>query len=155
RYNWLDRFLSGSLASSYTTQRDGQTNLAVTWGHRQRFTKDRQFSADVNYVTSTTLQRQNTFNPYAALATIRSAMTYSDKIGPATLQLGGTRSQYPGRSQVDQTLPTVSINTGTLNVASWFQWTPNFSYTASQSLHIDQTGQFQYQYKTGPNGIVD
>jgi hypothetical protein len=155
RYNWLDRFIGGSLASSYTTQRNGQTNLAITWGHRQSFTKDRRFSADVNYVTSTQLQRQNTFNPYQALATIRSALNYSDKIGPATLQVGGTRSQYPGRSQVDQTVPTVSINTGTLNVASWLQWTPNFSYTASQSLHIDQTGQFQYQYKTGPNGIVD
>jgi hypothetical protein len=155
RYNWLDRFLSGSLASSYTTQRDGLTNLAVTWGHRQRFTKDRQFSADVNYVTSTTLQRQNTFNPYAALATIRSALTYSDKIGPATLQLGGTRSQYPGRPQVDENLPTVSINTGTLDLASWLQWTPNFSYSAQRSLHIDQPGEFQYRYQPGANGLLD
>jgi hypothetical protein len=155
RYNWLDRWISGSLASSYTTQRNGQTNLALTWGHRQRFTKDRQISADVNYVTSTQLQRQNTFNPYQALATIRSALNYADKIGPATLQIGGTRSQYPGRTQVDQTLPTVSLSTGTLNVASWLQWTPNFSYTASQSLHIDQIGPYQYQYHTGANGLID
>lgn len=155
RYNWQDRFLSGSLASSYLTQRDGRTNLAITWGHRQSFTKDRRFSADVNYVTSTALQRQNTFNPYQALASIRSAVTYSDKIGPATLQLGGTRTQNPGRPQIDQDIPQVSINTGTLNLASWLQWTPNFSYTAHQSLHVDLPGEFAYLYQTGPNGIID
>jgi len=154
RYNWADRFLNGSLASSYLRQRDGQTNLAVTWGHRQSFTRDRRFSADVNYVTSTTLQRQNTFNPYSALATIRSAVNYSDKIGPAQLQIGGTRSQYPGRPQVDETLPTVSLSTGTLNVAPWLQWTPNFSYSAQQTLHIDQPGQFAYNYQLN-NGVLD
>jgi hypothetical protein len=155
RYNWLDRFLNGSLASSYTTQRNGLTNLALTWGHRQSFTRDRRFSADVNYVTSTTLQRQNTFNPYAALATIRSSLNYSDKIGPAQLQIGGSRSQYPGRPQVDQSLPQVSINTGPLNLASWLQWTPNFNYSASQTLHIDQAGEFAYRYLVGPNGRPD
>ena len=155
RYNWADRFLSGSLASQYTRQRDGLTNLALTWGHNQSFTKDRRFNAQVNYVTSTTLQRQNTFNPYSALATIRSALTYNDKIGPATLQVGATRSQYPGRPQVDQSLPSISVNTGPLNLASWFQWTPTFSYTANQTLHIDQAGEFAYTYRTLPNGVLD
>jgi hypothetical protein len=155
RYNWLDRFLSGSLASSYLRQRNGLTNLALTWGHRQSFTRDRRFSADVNYVTSTTLQRQNSFNPYQVLATIHSSVNYADKIGPATLQIGGTRSQYPGRSQIDETLPTVSINTGTLNLASWLQWTPNFNYTAQQTLRIDQAGDFAYHYQQGANGLLD
>jgi lipopolysaccharide assembly outer membrane protein LptD (OstA) len=155
RYSWMDRFLTGSLASSYTRQRDGLTNLALTWGHNQAFTRDRRFNAQVNYVTSTTLQRQNTYNPYAALATIRSSLTYSDKIGPAQLQLGGTRTQYPGRSQVDENLPSLSINTGTLSLANWLQWTPNFSYNATQTLHIDQPGEFAYRYLTGPNNSLD
>ena len=155
RYNWADRFIKGSLASSYLTQRDGHTNLALTWGHDQAFTKDRRFRADVNYVTSTALQRQNTFNPYQALATIRSAMTYSDKIGPATLQLGGTRTQNPGRPEIDQNLPQVSINTRISNLASWLQWTPNFSYNAQQQLNIDLPGEFAYRYETGPNGLLD
>jgi len=155
RYNWQDRFLYGSLASSYLMQRDGQTNLALTWGHYERFTKDRTFNSQVNYVTSTVVQRQTVFNPYSALATIHSQFTYADKIGPATLQLGGTRNQYPGRSQIDESLPTVSINTGPLNVASWLQWTPNFSFTEQQTLHADQPGDFQYRYQTGANGLLD
>src|SRR5437867_2810762 len=150
RYNWLDRFLNGNIASSYTRQRDGRTNLAVTWGHQQSFTRDRRFSANVNYVTSTALQRQNTFNPYSALATIRSQVNFSDKIGPAQLQLGGSRTQYPGRPQIDQSFPSVSINTGTLNLASWLQWTPSVSYNATQTLHIDQPGEFAYRYFTNP-----
>ena len=155
RYNWLDRFLSGSLASSYTTQRNGQTNLAITWDHQQAFTRDRRFTANMNYVTSTTLQRQNTYNPYAALATIRSQFNYQDKVGPAQLQIGGTRTQYPGRPQIDESLPTVSVNTGPLNLASWLQWTPNLSYSATQTLHIDQPDPFAYTYQTGPNGQLD
>ena len=155
RYTWADRFINGSLASSYTTQRDGMTNLAITWGHQQSFTKDRRISANLNYVTSTQLQRQNTFNPYQAIANIHSQLAYSDKIGPASLQIGGTRDQHPGRTQIDESLPSISISTGSLNLASWLQWTPNFSYSASQTFHIDQTGPFQYQYTVGPNGVVD
>jgi hypothetical protein len=155
RYNWLDRFLNGSLASSYLRQRDGRTNFAVTWDHRQRFTRDRTFSSDVNYVTSTTLQRQNTYNPYTALATIASRVNYGDKIGPATLQLGATRTQYPGRPQIEQNLPSVSLTTGPLNLASWLQWTPNFNYSAQQTLNIDQTGEFAYRYQVGANGLLD
>lgn len=155
RYSWADRFLSGSLASSYLTQRDGRTNLAITWGHNQAFTKDRRFRSDINYVTSTALQRQNTFNPYQALATIRSSMNYSDKIGPATLQLGGSRRQNPGRPEIDQDFPQVSINTGPLDLTSWLQWTPNFSYNGQQQLNIDLPGEFAYRYQTGPNGVLD
>ena len=157
RYNWLDRFLGGNIASSYTRQRDHRTNLAVTWGHQQSFTRDRRFSANVNFVTSTALQRQNTFNPYTALATIRSQVNYSDKIGPAQLQLGGSRTQYPGRPQIDQNLPSLSINTGTLNLARWLSWTPSFSYSASQTLRIDQPGEFSQRYFYNPEkgGALD
>src|SRR6185436_197995 len=98
---------------------------------------------------------QNTFNPYAVLATIRSQATYSDKIGPATLQLGGSRTQYPGRDQIDQQLPTLSITTGTLSLASWLAWTPSCSYNASQTLHIDQPGPFAYRYFNNSSGALD
>src|SRR5437868_3376979 len=41
------------------------------------------------------------------------------------------------------------------NLASWLQWTPNFNYSAQQSLHIDQTGDFAFRYITGANGLLD
>lgn len=155
QYNWLDRRLSGRLASAYTTQGDGQTNLAVSWNHSQQFNSNSTLSASINYVTSTALQRQNTFDPYSVLATIASSATYTNKFGPATLTLGGTRKQYPGRKQVEQGLPTLSVTTGPLDVSDWLTWTPSFSYNASQTLHIDQPAPFAFTYFTNAAGVRD
>lgn len=155
QYKWLDRRLMGRLASAYTAQRDGHTNLALSWSHNQDFTSDSKLNTSINYVTSTTLQRQNTFDPYSVLATIYSSASYTNKIGPASLSLGGTRKQYPGRKQVEQGLPTLSLTTGPLNVANWLTWTPSFSYNASQTLHMDQPGVGAFNYFTNPAGQRD
>jgi hypothetical protein len=152
QYNWLSRFLSGSIGSSYTTQNDGQTNLALSWGHRQSFTRDRNVDANLNYVTSTRLQRQNTFNPYSALATIRSQLRFADKLGPASLQLGGTRTQYPGRRQVDQTFPTLNVTSSPVNLAPWLVWTPSFQFSDQRSLDNDQPGLFATRFRIGEQG---
>ena len=137
RYRWLDRFIAGNLAYSRTHQ--GQSrNTAVSWGHQQSFTKNSTLSANLNFVTSTILQRQTTSNPYSALATISSSANYQHKLGPAQFSIGGTNRQYPGRSQVDRGFPTLSITTSPLSLGDWLTWTPNFSYSSTQTLNIDQ-----------------
>jgi hypothetical protein len=110
RYRWLDRYVAGNLAFSQTTQGNSR-NTAVTWGHQQNFTKNSSLSANINYATNTILQRETTSNPYSALATISSTANYQQKIGPMQLSLGGTNRQYPGRSQVDRSFPTLSLST--------------------------------------------
>ncbi|MDE3126956.1 MAG: LPS-assembly protein LptD [Gemmatimonadota bacterium] len=155
RYRWRDRFLNGQIASSYTEQRNGQTNLALSWAHSQQFSRNSSLTMNMNYVTSTQLQRQNTFNPYAALATISSSINYQQKIGPASISIGGTRKQYPGRSQVDMAFPTISISSSPIELASWLTWSPGFHYSASSSLNIDQTGLFSQRYGTSPAGTLD
>jgi hypothetical protein len=155
KYNWLSRFLSGRLAGSYDKQGDGSDNLAVSWGHQQRFGRERTFSADVNYVTSTRIQRQNAFNPAAALATIRSSFRYSDKLGPVSMNLGGDRTQSPGREQINQTLPTLTLNTAPLELAEWLVWTPSFQFSERQNLRIEQPGTFMFDYTRRPDGTLD
>jgi hypothetical protein len=155
QYKWINRFLSGRLATGYTRQRDGNTNLAVSWGHQQDFSRNSHLTTNLNYVTSTTLQRQNSFNPYTSLATIASSIAYQQKFGPASLSVGGTRKQYPGRDQVDQTLPTVSVTTGALELAKWLTWTPAFNFTSSSLTHIDQPGLNSYRYVTSGAGRRD
>ncbi len=155
RYRWRDRFLNGQIASSYTRQRNGLTNLAVSWSHTQQFSRNSTLTANMNYVTSTQLQRQNTFNPYAALQTISSSINYQQKVGPAQVSIGGTRTQYPGRPQVDQTFPTVNLSTSPVELASWLTWSPGFHYSASQSLHIDQAGPFSQRYSLNDTGGLD
>lgn len=155
-YAWLDRFLNGRIGLAYTNQRDGQTNKAISWNHSQQFSKDSHLQANVNFVTSTTLQRQNTFNPYTALATIGSSISYQTKLGPASLSIGGTRTQYPGRPQVDQTVPTINLTSTAINLGSAFSWTPSFSYSRHDVLRMDQPGLGAYVFNLNPvTGIRD
>ena len=154
KYNWMSRFLSGRLSTAYTTQSDHSNNLAVSWGHQQRLGRYRSLSADVNYVTDTRLQRQNTYNPYQATATISSRLNLEDKYGPVSLSLGGTRKQYPGRDQIDQNLPSLSLASTALALGSWLVWTPRFSFSENAVLNIDQPGTFGIRQIPGPDGRV-
>ena len=155
-YKWLNRFMGGRVGLAYTSQRDGHTNTAISWSHSQEFSRDSRLNSNVNYVTSTTLQRQNTFNPYTALATIASQVSYQTKIGPSSLTFGATRTQYPGRKQVDQNLPTISLTSTPIKLGEVFSWTPSFSYSRHDVLHMDQPGLGAYVYNINPStGVRD
>ena len=143
RYRWLERYIAGNLAVSQTQMGSGNnlasnTNTAITWGHQQNFTRNSSLTANINYVTSTSIQRNTTSNPYTALATISSSVNYQQKIGTAQLSLGGTNRQYPGRPQVDRNFPTFSLTTSPINIGNWLTWTPNINYSSTQTLNIDQ-----------------
>lgn len=155
RYRWLNRFMTGRFATSHTSDQNGSTNTALSWAHQQSFSQTRSFSANVNYVTNTSLQRQNAFDPRQVLATINSQASYQQKIGPASLALGGNRTQYPGREQVLQTLPTLSLATPTLALAKWLEWTPSLNLNNQQALNLDQAGTVGFRYLTREDGTVD
>jgi hypothetical protein len=137
RYRWLERYISGNLATAYTIQGD-QRNTAISWGHSQDFTRNSSLRMDLNYASNTTLQRSTFVNPYAVLSTIRSSATFHQKLGPADFTVGGSRSEQPGRTQVDMTWPTFSVNTSPLSVGNWLTWTPSLSYTGHRLTGIDQ-----------------
>jgi hypothetical protein len=145
QYRWLDRFITGRFALSRQDQRDGSSNTALSWGHSQEFSQDTRFRTNINYVTNTFIQRNTTFNPAQVLATIHSDASYDTKLGPAGLSLGASRTQYPGRTEVEQTFPNFSITVPTLSPVSWFDWSPGFNLTTNQSLNVDQTGEFSYR----------
>ncbi len=153
QYNWASRFLDGHLNTSFQKTNSGADNTAINWHHDQRL-GDRTFTADVNYVTSTQIQRQNTFNAYQSLSTIRSSFNYSDQIGPAKIQLGGGRTQFPGRRQVDQDLPKLSITSPALALFSWLTWTPAFSYSETSRLHMDSPWQFTQRFGADSTGAL-
>ena len=74
RYRWLDRFTSGTLALSQNTLSTGSQNTAISWSHAQEFSSRTRINTNLNYVTSTQIQRQTIINPLAAVATIASQM---------------------------------------------------------------------------------
>ncbi|MBX7118609.1 MAG: hypothetical protein K1X31_06380, partial [Gemmatimonadaceae bacterium] len=154
RYRWLDRFLSGNLALSYNTLSSGSRNTAVSWSHAQEFSSRTRLNSNLNYVTSTTITRQTMFNPMAAVATIASQLNLVRQQGPFTVNLGGTQRQYPGRSQLDRTFPSLSVASKPLELGGWFLLTPSFSYSTNQSLNLDATGDFAYRY-VDRGGVLD
>lgn len=154
RYRWLDRFLTGRLAVSRMSQRDGQRNTAISWGHQQDFSQTTHLTTDINYVTSTALQRRNTFDPRQALATIQSRVSYQQRLGPASFSVGGSRRQYPGREEVTQEFPNFSISTPTLALTRWLEWTPALNVTNSEQFKVDRNGEFAYSYHI-VKGVLD
>lgn len=155
QYRWLDRFVTGRFAISKLSQRDGTSTTNISWNHSQDFSQDTRFSANVNYVTNTFVQRQTVFNPAQVMATIASSASYNTKIGPAALSLGGSMSQHPGRAEVQRTFPNFSVTVPTLSPVSWLDWTPQLSLTTDQTLDSDQAGEFPYRYFLGPTGQQD
>ena len=155
QYRWLDRFVTGRVALFRHSQNDGSTNTGLSWGHSQDFSQNTHLRADVNYVTNTFIQRTTQFVPAAVLANISSRASYETKIGPASLSLGGTRTQHPGRTQVEQGFPSLSITVPTLSPTSWFDWSPGFSFNSDQILHSDAGAEFPYQYITNARGQAD
>ena len=153
RYRWLDRFMSGSLALSQNTLSTGSRNTAVSWSHAQEFSSRTRINSNLNYVTSTQVQRQTIINPMAAIATIASQLNLVRTQGPFTVNLGGTQRQYPGRDQVDRTFPSLNIASKPLEFGNWFLMTPSFQYTTQQSLNLDATGDFAYRYVNNGAGL--
>ncbi len=154
RYRWLDRFVTGQLAASYLAQRDGRTNTSYTLNHAQDFSRYTRLTASLNWTQSTDIQRQTTVNPIAANATIHSQLNYQTRIGKASINAGGTRRQYPGRTQVDMDFPSLSVTTGTLG-GERFQWTPSLRVARSSQTRIDQGLQFPFVFNPSPGGGVD
>lgn len=155
RYKLLDRFLSGSISMSDQQLSTGASNFSLSWQHAQNFSLASRLTMNLNYTSNTTVQRQTAINPIAPLATILSQVGYSDEMGPFSLQVGGERRQYPGRPEIDDNLPTVSLTSRPINVNSWLLWTPSLNFASSQSQHIDSQGDFSYRYNLLSDGTLD
>ena len=155
RYNWLDRFMRGSIAAGYEDWSDGTTNLQASWQHSQEFSQRTSLSADMNYAQNTQAQRQDALTAATALAVIGSQLNFQQRFTNFRYSLGGSRKQYSGRQQVDQTVPTLNITTQPLEVASWLTWTPTLAFTNTENRNLDQTGQFTTLPTTvTPGGVV-
>ncbi|MCC7053543.1 MAG: hypothetical protein IT355_09760 [Gemmatimonadaceae bacterium] len=155
RYNWLRRFLNGSVGTSYQTLSNGSTNLNVQLSHQQRFSRKTTFNSSINYVSNTAVQRTTAFNPAATQATFASRANYATAVGPFSVSLGASRTQYTGRPQVDQTLPSLSITTAPIAVGDWLTWTPNFRAEDSRISNQQGNGQATYRYQVDATGRVD
>lgn len=154
RYRWLDRFVTGRIGVTKLWQRDGTRNTGISWGHQQDFSNTTHLTMDLNYVTNTVIQRQTTFDPRQVLATIRSSASYQEQFGPASVSVGGDRTQYPGRPEVTQNFPTFTISTPTIGVTKWLDWTPSLQVHNTEQLKVNQIGPYAFLFRE-QNGVRD
>jgi hypothetical protein len=89
------------------------------------------------------------------LANIQSSANYDTKIGPMSVSLGGTRTQHPGRTEVEQGFPNFNITVPTLSPTSWFDWSPGFNFQTDKILNSDGATEFPYRYFTNSKGVQD
>lgn len=154
-YNWIDRFLRGRIGANHHRLQSGARATGLSWQHSQQFSMNSSLSANVNYSTNTSVRRRTGMLANEVLGTISSQVNYQQRLGPVSLQLGGTRTQYPGRPQVDQSLPSIGLSTGPLNLASWLVWTPNLNISNRQSLNLPPQGVYSYRYFRDETGALD
>lgn len=155
RYRWLDRFLGGRIALARTRQFDGATELRLAWTHQQEFSRRTRFTANVNYSSNTQANRLLQFNPLAVLSTIRSDVNFQSQQGPVTYSVGASQSQFPGRDQVDRTLPTFSVTTRPLRLGSFVTWTPGLNGSETRNTGLPLNGGLGQLYFTGASGGLD
>ncbi len=155
RYRWLDRFASGRLGASVHTLSSSSSNTQLSLTHQQDFSIRSHLTANLNFATSTTVQRQTALAPMAALATIASQINYQRDLGPLQMSLGGTRRQYPGRPQVDQDFPNLSLTSRPISIGEWLTWTPGLNASSSSSQHLDGQGDFARRFISRADGTID
>ena len=155
RYKWLDRFIDGNIGVSHTSQSNGQSNLVLSWNHSQSFSRATSLRSTLQYAANTAVQRNTTINPFAVAASILSTANYQTEFGSLRTSIGGSQRQYLGRDQIDRDFPTVNIASKPLELAPWLTWTPTFSSSTSESLHMDGPSEFGFRYTPLPGGGVD
>jgi hypothetical protein len=155
RYRWLNRFASGRLGASVHQLSNGTSNTQLAWSHSQDFSMRSHLNTNLNFATSTSVQRQTALAPIAALATIASQANFQRDLGWMQMSLGGTRRQYPGRKQVDQDFPSLSLTSKPVSIGEHVTWTPGFNVATSTSSHIDGQGDFAKRFVVRPDGTLD
>ncbi|MFL5563294.1 MAG: putative LPS assembly protein LptD [Gemmatimonadaceae bacterium] len=136
RYNWLDRFTSGSFGFERRESGYGNSNN-YSWQHQQSFSQQTSFNANIQYSTNATATRRTQTNYYSALSSISSNANFATAFGPTRVSLGGNRQETLG-GQVSLTLPTLSLTTPTVSITDWLSWTPSFNATNSLRSRLTQ-----------------
>src|SRR5438034_2796246 len=80
QYDWLDRFVHGTLSYSRQMQLDQpSTNTRIGWSHAQRFNSRTDFNAHLDYATDASVIRRNSLNPMEVTASINSSATFTKR----------------------------------------------------------------------------
>jgi len=133
QYNWLNRFVNGSIAFSKQQQTGGSAATSVNWDHQQTFDLSTSLSLDLNYASNTSVIRRNAIDPLLNTQQITSSLNFSKRYGWGTVTLGGNRRQSLSDGSVQQLLPALTISPASIALGSNITWSPGLSLTNNTS----------------------
>ncbi len=133
QYNWLNRFVNGSVAFSKQQQTGGGSSTSINWDHQQTFDLSTSLSLDLNYASNTSIIRRNAIDPLLNTQQITSSLNFSKRYGWGTVTLGGNRRQSLSDGSVQQLLPALTISPASIALASNITWSPGLSFTNNTS----------------------
>jgi sec-independent protein translocase protein TatC len=151
QYNWLNRFLSGSVAFSKQMETGGGSATALRWDHQQTFNLSTSLNFDINYASNTTVIERNAVDPLLNTQQITSSLNFSKRYGWGTLTVGGNRRQSLSDGSVQQLLPALTISPASLDLGSNITWSPGLSFTNNTSTRTPLDPVIQVL----PGGAVD
>jgi sec-independent protein translocase protein TatC len=151
QYNWLNRFMNGSVAFSRQQQSGGGSSTALRWDHQQTFDLSTTLNFDINYASNTTILRRNAIDPLLNTQQITSSVNFSKRYGWGTLTLGGNRRQSLSDGSVQQLLPALTISPASIDLGSNITWSPGLSFTNNTSTGTPLDSLIQVL----PGGVLD
>lgn len=151
RYRWAQRFLQGTLNLRQFWRAEGGTELTLNTAHSWEISERMSFRARGAYASSTSLVRQNSFNPLEVTQSIDSEGGLSRRFDWGNLTVNGNRRQFLSDDRVVTTFPSVNLSLKTLtllsapaNRARWFN-----------NLTLGGSGQFSRTFTDQPGDEID
>ncbi|HMU61003.1 MAG TPA: twin-arginine translocase subunit TatC [Gemmatimonadales bacterium] len=129
RYRWLDRFTEGSIGFSRQWAEGGGRSTGVIWDHRQVFSLNSSLNLSLNYVTNSSIVRNNAIDPLLTTQQITSALNYTHRYGWGTLTLGGNLRQNIENNSLTSQLPAITLSPKPVNIGSNVTWSPGLSFS--------------------------
>jgi len=133
QYNWLNRFMDGSVSFSKQQQSGGSSAATLRWDHQQTFNLSTSLNFDINYASNTSVIQRNAIDPLLNTQQITSSLNFSKRYGWGTLTLGGNRRQSLSDGSVQQLLPALTISPASIALGSNITWSPGLSFTNNTS----------------------
>ncbi|HWN18419.1 MAG TPA: twin-arginine translocase subunit TatC, partial [Gemmatimonadales bacterium] len=133
QYNWLNRFVNGSVAYSKQLEDGGGSSMTLRWDHQQTFNLSTSLNLDLNYVSNTAILERNAIDPLLNTQQITSSVNFSKRYGWGTVTLGGNRRQSLSDGSVQQLLPALTISPASIDLGSNITWSPGLSATNNTS----------------------
>lgn len=147
RYRWRQRFLDGRLGYSHFFLPGGSRELSLAWDHSQQFGERTNLRASVQYVSSTTFQREREFNPERLTQQIRSNIGLTRRFNWGQLVLSGQRVQPITQGEATTTtLPQASLTLSPIQLTParsplTARWYNGLTWTGSSSFSRQTTDQ--------------